>query len=279
MPTTPLITLRDLAAKLKVSHTTVSLALRNSPTISAARRKEVKRLAAQMGYRPDPMLSSLAFYRQRHRQAKIQSALAWINRWEPSEKLRSFHEFDLYWRGALQAAERFGYHLDEIRWAAGGSPQRIVANRGASGIDGLVATAAGFAAGSGRPVTALVGDLALLHDLNSLALLAAGKQPVVLIVINNDGGGIFSFLPVAQSGVDFERFFGAPHGLTFTGAAQQFNLPYAALTTLTALHESYLAACASGRPALLEVRTDRRLNHAEHLALQRELERALKNNA
>ena len=125
MPTTPLITLRDLAAKLKVSHTTVSLALRNSPTISAARRKEVKRLAAQMGYRPDPMLSSLAFYRQRHRQAKIQSALAWINRWEPPEKLRSFHEFDLYWRGALQAAERFGYHLDEIRWAAGGSPQRV----------------------------------------------------------------------------------------------------------------------------------------------------------
>ncbi|MCX7006533.1 MAG: thiamine pyrophosphate-dependent enzyme, partial [Kiritimatiellaeota bacterium] len=122
---------------------------------------------------------------------------------------------------------------------------------------------------------ALVGDLALLHDLNSLALLAAGKQPVVLIVINNDGGGIFSFLPVVQSGADFERFFGAPHGLTFAGAAQQFNLPYAAPTTLPELHEAYRAACASGRPALLEVRTDRRLNHTEHLALQRELERKL----
>lgn len=169
--------------------------------------------------------------------------------------------------------------IRDMNMFAGGSPQRIVANRGASGIDGLVATAAGFAAGSGRPVTALVGDLALLHDLNSLALLAAGKQPVVLIVINNDGGGIFSFLPVSQSGADFERFFGAPHGLTFAGAAQQFNLPYAAPTTLPELNEAYLAACASGRPALLEVRTDRRLNHAEHLALQRELERALKSLA
>ena len=166
--------------------------------------------------------------------------------------------------------------IRDMNMFASGSPQRIVANRGASGIDGLIATAAGFAAGSGRPVTALLGDLALLHDLNSLALLAAGKQPVVLIVINNDGGGIFSFLPVAQNGADFERFFGAPHGLTFAGAAQQFNLPYAAPTTLPELHDAYYTAYASGRPALLEVRTDRRLNHAEHAALQRELERALK---
>ncbi len=166
--------------------------------------------------------------------------------------------------------------IRDMNMFAGGSPQRIVANRGASGIDGLVATAAGFAAGSGRPVTALLGDLALLHDLNSLALLAAGKQPVVLLVINNDGGGIFSFLPVAESGADFERFFGAPHGLTFAAAAQQFKLPYTAPTSLTELQAAYRTACASKRPALLEVRTDRRLNHSEHLALQRELERALK---
>lgn len=165
--------------------------------------------------------------------------------------------------------------IRDMNMFACAAPRRVVANRGASGIDGLVATAAGFAAGSGQPVTALLGDLALLHDLNSLALLAAVKQPVVLIVINNDGGGIFSFLPVAQSGSDFERFFGAPHGLTFSAAAQQFGLPYAAPTTLPELDKAYRTACASGRPALLEVRTDRRQNHAEHAALQRELERAL----
>lgn len=125
MPTTPPITLRDIATKLNVSHTTVSLALRNSPSISEARRAEVKRIAEQMGYRPDPMLSSLVQYRTGHRTAKIQSALAWINHWEQPEKLRKFREFDLYWRGASQAAERFGYHLDEIRWAASYTPQRV----------------------------------------------------------------------------------------------------------------------------------------------------------
>jgi len=125
MPTLPPITLRDIAAKLKVSHTTVSLALRNSPAISAARREEIKRLAEQMGYRPDPMLASLAHYRTGHRKSRIQSALAWLNHWEQPEKLRKFREFDLYWCGAAQAAERFGYHLDEIRWEAGYSPQRV----------------------------------------------------------------------------------------------------------------------------------------------------------
>lgn len=125
MSTQPTITLRDIAAKLKVSHTTVSLALRNSPSISEARRAEIKQVAEQMGYRPDPMLSSLVHYRTGHRSAKIRSALAWINHWEQPEKLRSFHEFDLYWRGASQVAERFGYHLDEIRWAASYTPQRM----------------------------------------------------------------------------------------------------------------------------------------------------------
>jgi len=80
-------------------------------------------------------------------------------------------------------------------------------------------------------------------------------------VINNNGGGIFSFLPVAQSGAAFERFFGTPHGLTFAAAAQQFGLAYAAPATLPDLQQAYHAACASGRPALLEVRTDRRMNH------------------
>jgi LacI family transcriptional regulator len=119
------VTLRDIAVKLKVSHTTISLALRNDPSISHQRRDEVKRVAEQLGYRPDPMLSSLVQYRTFSRTQKIHSALAWINHWEEPEKLRGYHEFDLYWRGANQAAERFGYHLDEIRWSANCSARRI----------------------------------------------------------------------------------------------------------------------------------------------------------
>lgn len=125
MPIAVPITLHDIAAKLKVSHTTISMALRNHPSISPNRREEVKRMAEQMGYRPDPMLSSLVYYRLKRRASKIQSALAWINHWEQPEKLRKFREFDLYWRGASQSAERFGYRLDEIRWSANFSPQRI----------------------------------------------------------------------------------------------------------------------------------------------------------
>ena len=77
--------------------------------------------------------------------------------------------------------------------ATGGAPVLVAANRGASGIDGTVATAAGFARGLGRPVTLLIGDLALLHDLNSLAMLR--DVHVVVVVLNNDGGGISPSYP------------------------------------------------------------------------------------
>ncbi len=79
--------------------------------------------------------------------------------------------------------------------ATGGAPLPVAANRGASGIDGTVATTAGFSRGLGAPVTLVLGDLSLLHDLNSLAMLR--DLSVTVVVINNDGGGIFSFLPVA----------------------------------------------------------------------------------
>ena len=125
MPISAHVSLRDIAKQLNVSHTTVSLALRNHPSIPPERREEVKRVAEQLGYRPDPMLSSLAQYRVRRRPVSIRSALAWINHWEQPEKLRSFREFDLYWHGASESAERFGFRLEEIRWSANYTPQRI----------------------------------------------------------------------------------------------------------------------------------------------------------
>jgi 2-succinyl-5-enolpyruvyl-6-hydroxy-3-cyclohexene-1-carboxylate synthase len=152
--------------------------------------------------------------------------------------------------------------------AADGAPVPVAANRGASGIDGTVATAAGFAKGLGRPVTLLIGDLALLHDLNSLAMLR--DVPIVVVVLNNDGGGIFSFLPVAQNEEFFEPYFGTPQGVGFGPAAEMFGLGYEHPATAEEFVESYRAACARGLSTLIEVRTDREENvrlHAELLRL------------
>lgn len=125
MPTFNRVTIRDIAVKLGVSHVTVSLALRNSPRISKGRREQVQSLAKEMGYRPDPILSSLVVYRQSKRPAPIHSAIAWINHWEHPEALRKVGEFNAYWSGASAAAERFGYRLDEFVWQPDFTPQRF----------------------------------------------------------------------------------------------------------------------------------------------------------
>ena len=111
-------------------------------------------------------------------------------------------------------------------------PVPFAANRGASGIDGTVASAIGFSRGHHKPVTLLIGDLALLHDLNSLAFIKNYPEQVIIVVINNDGGGIFSFLPVPKHTEHFETCFGTPHGFNFEGAASQFGLNYIRPSTM-----------------------------------------------
>ncbi|MEM6782796.1 MAG: 2-succinyl-5-enolpyruvyl-6-hydroxy-3-cyclohexene-1-carboxylic-acid synthase [Bacteroidota bacterium] len=156
----------------------------------------------------------------------------------------------------------------------------VFANRGASGIDGTVATAAGVARGREAPATLLIGDLALLHDLNSLALLRHPDQPpVVIVAVNNDGGGIFHFLPLAREGVqagivpeaEFERFFGTPHGLSFADAARLFGIVYHAPKTVGDFVDAYRAAGESGRSALIEVRTERTANETLHARLHNQI--------
>jgi len=135
---------------------------------------------------------------------------------------------------------------------------RVAANRGASGIDGNIATALGMAASGAEPASALVGDLTALHDLNSLALAAQIEVPFVLVVLNNDGGGIFHHLPIARSeGPCFEPCFGTPHGLAFADAARQFGWAYANPETPAAFRQDYTTALARGGATLLEVPTDR----------------------
>jgi 2-succinyl-5-enolpyruvyl-6-hydroxy-3-cyclohexene-1-carboxylate synthase len=119
--------------------------------------------------------------------------------------------------------------IRDVEWfAAPRDGVRIVANRGANGIDGVMSTALGVAAATGAPTYALLGDLAFLHDVGALAL--AVRRPdldCTFVVVDNGGGGIFSFLPqaTALSGATFEQLFGTPHGLNLEAIAQGFGAP------------------------------------------------------
>ena len=133
----------------------------------------------------------------------------------------------------------------------------VQSNRGASGIDGTIATAVGYALGSDRPLTLIIGDLAFLHDLNSLALLRSSACPITIVLLNNNGGGIFSLLPIARQEDIFEEFFATSHGLTFEQSAGQFAIPYRQCRTSKDLLSAYKSVDNSGEPSIIEVTTDR----------------------
>ena len=113
--TPPRISMREIARRLGVSHVTISMALRDNPRVSVALREKIKQVAEELGYRPDPMLSALAAYRNQKSVTGIHAAVAWINAWVKPEELRGFKEFDLYWKGASECAAKFGYRLEEFR--------------------------------------------------------------------------------------------------------------------------------------------------------------------
>lgn len=112
--------------------------------------------------------------------------------------------------------------IDALSQLPAGYP--VYSNRGASGIDGLLSTAAGVQRASAKSTLAIVGDLSALYDLNALALLRQVSAPFVLIVVNNNGGQIFSLLPTPQS--KRERFYLMPQNVHFDHAAAMFNLRY-----------------------------------------------------
>ncbi|MBT3294255.1 MAG: 2-succinyl-5-enolpyruvyl-6-hydroxy-3-cyclohexene-1-carboxylic-acid synthase [Verrucomicrobia bacterium] len=146
-------------------------------------------------------------------------------------------------------------------------PARVVANRGVSGIDGTIATAVGYAAGLGRPVVCLLGDLTLMHDMSSLTQLSDAPHPIIFIVVNNRGGGIFHHLPVAEATDVFEPFFTTPHAYTFEALARQFALAYRIVETNGAFVEALQAAIAGGEHALLELSVDQAANMAVYHAM------------
>jgi 2-succinyl-5-enolpyruvyl-6-hydroxy-3-cyclohexene-1-carboxylate synthase len=179
-------------------------------------------------------------------------------------------------------------------------PLRILGNRGASGIDGIVSTALGVAWGSGAPVTVLVGDLALVHDMNGLLRArgfgGADGVKVDFVVVNNNGGGIFHLLPVRDFEPDFTRFVATPHGLEPERIAALHDLPFrrvegrggfgaagdpdapdAPVTpgALPRIREGLAWARRQSGSVILEIRTDRDENRRRHVEVAEQVRAAL----
>ncbi|HLM50571.1 MAG TPA: thiamine pyrophosphate-dependent enzyme, partial [Solirubrobacteraceae bacterium] len=150
----------------------------------------------------------------------------------------------------------------ETFWPARDDPPRALSNRGANGIDGTVAAA--FGAAAHGPTVLLIGDVALAYDLGALVCARRLDLHLTIVAVDNDGGGIFHFLPIAAEGEDFERHVATPHGLDLEAAARLYGLHHERPGT----PEAFVAALRRGLTTpgarLIEVSTNREDNVAVH---------------
>lgn len=156
--------------------------------------------------------------------------------------------------GALVVASSMP--VRDVEWF--GRPRadiEVISNRGANGIDGTIATAAGIAR-TGRPTVCLIGDVALLHDSTSLAALRHRPLDLTIVVVDNDGGGIFSFLPQHEllSAERYEQLFGTPHGTDLARLAEAHGIPV----------EPWPGDLAPNRVRMVLAQTNRDANLALH---------------
>ena len=169
-----------------------------------------------------------------------------------------------------------GSNRRDVLVSSHGAP--VTANRGASGIDGVISSAAGYAAGLGHPVTLIIGDVSFQHDSNGLLFLRErpGQPPVTVVVVNNGGGGIFNFLPVASQVDDesFNRLFATPPDVSRRGLCEAHRVAYSHPTSPEELDDALRAAWSEGRHNVIEVTTSRARNLIQHKTVQRRCARA-----
>ncbi len=161
-------------------------------------------------------------------------------------------------------------HLDEY-----GAPRPALlhtfGNRGASGIDGNISTACGIAAARSQPVTLVVGDITFYHDMNGLLAARQDELHLTIVLLNNDGGGIFRRLPVSRFDPPFTELFLTPHGLDFAHAASLYGFEHARVTQRQAFREQFAQALASPGCRILEVCSDGAEDAARRRALQQRI--------
>ncbi|HSQ00121.1 MAG TPA: 2-succinyl-5-enolpyruvyl-6-hydroxy-3-cyclohexene-1-carboxylic-acid synthase, partial [Candidatus Dormibacteraeota bacterium] len=149
-------------------------------------------------------------------------------------------------------------------WNGGRRRVRVLCNRGANGIDGFVSTALGAAAAGAGPTVALTGDLGFLHDLGGLLAAKRHALRAVFVVCNNDGGGIFSYLPQADGSAAFERLFRTPHGLDLRGGVEMYGCAFVRAASRAEFVAALAPALAAPGVTVIEVPIDLERSVALH---------------
>lgn len=152
---------------------------------------------------------------------------------------------------------------------------QVFANRGTNGIDGVVSTSLGFSSGSERECYLIIGDLAFLHDASGLIATRYQDCHLTILVMNNDGGGIFSYLPQSTVEEHYENLFGTPTALEFRDIAKMYDMEYFEVEQLEELFPKF--AAQQNKPMrLIEIFTDREENVYAHRALWQQINKGLK---
>lgn len=244
-------------------------------TGNAARFDPDHRIGERIVGDPDAVISGLV------ERVSTAAPREWFQSWKRADErardaLSRFEAESEHWSGpsiarAVVRSLPVGAHLvlsssmpiRDVEWFAGDTSHlRIHANRGANGIDGVIATAIGVARSSRVPTCVLLGDVAAIHDASTLLGLSTHDVDLRVIVVNNDGGGIFHHLPQAslvEAGV-FERLYGTPHGLDFARLAQVMGVSSVDLVSPT----NRIEVLSEPGPRLIGIRTDRVADTATH---------------
>ena len=160
----------------------------------------------------------------------------------------------------------------------------MLGNRGANGIDGTVSSAFGAAAAETGPVVLLIGDVALAHDIGGLLAAQRHRLNLTIVLLDNEGGGIFDFLPVAAAkmalaGDIYTHHVATPTGLDFAAAAELYGLAHERVGDLAGFRAALERALARDRSGIIEVRTDRQANLELHQRVWDAVSRALSSPA
>ncbi|SFA91772.1 2-succinyl-5-enolpyruvyl-6-hydroxy-3-cyclohexene-1-carboxylate synthase [Lentibacillus halodurans] len=150
----------------------------------------------------------------------------------------------------------------------------VLANRGANGIDGMLSSGLGASA-AGKPVTLVLGDLSFFHDMNGLLAAKHYGLNITILVVNNNGGGIFSFLPQANQTQHFETLFGTPLDIDFHQAVSMYGGSYQQPAVVSELKQALKESYQYDGLSVIEVKTDRTANMEWHRGKWRDIEKAL----